>query len=193
MNRLLALLLLASVMAGCGKPEQDKAVVAAGVRQRREYLEAHLPDEIRKTIPEDFYTHKGVGDWWRMPLVFPYQLDCIDTREMGHVTKYDPAQAFAKGSSASLLYDVHRLSTDNRFLLFDAKGNGKQAYMMFEYATGVQTAYESEDELYEAAHKAGFKGRSSLMTVDDMMAAYYDYKTDFLGAAAQGDDPDPAP
>jgi hypothetical protein len=167
----------------------QQTLVQAVIAQRSKYLENHLPQETRDTIPRDFYTYSGFRDWWRMPLVFPYQLMCIDSRDSAFLEKYDPTHSVSdpNNSSSGMFGGITRIATDNRLLVFETKSEGATAYGILQYGTGMRTDFGDEKQMWAAAKKAGYAGGNELVTVDNLFSAYYDYEKNFVAQAPGGD------
>lgn len=192
---LLILILFVSFGTGCGKvkkwyaerkaqQERYEKQSQAGLAQRKKYFEQHLPETTRKLIPDAFYTYDGFRDWWRVPLVFPYQLIYVDVTDKARLEKYNPAYPIEdpNKSSSHILRYIIRLKTDNKLLLFeisDDNGN-KHEYRLFEYSTGLQSTFNNESDMWKAAVKAGFSGTNILITPDELLKSYYAYEKSFV-------------
>ena len=166
----------------------QQTVVAAGLAQRRMYLETHLSQDTRDIIPSEFYTYDGFRDWWRLPLVFPYQLMCIDTRDNAFVGKYDPKEPVAdpNTSSSQIFGNITRIATDNTLLVFETRNETEISYGIFQYESGQRSEFGEEKQMWAAAKKAGYTGGDVLLTVDNLFSAYYDYKEDFVEQISAG-------
>jgi len=160
----------------------QQSVVEAGVDQRRKYLERHLSQKIRNTIPAEFYTYDGFRDWWRMPLVFPYQLMCIDTHDNAYLEKSNSAYPVAdpNKSSTGIFGDITRIATDNTILIFETKSGMAISYGLLQYESGARSEFAAEKQMWVAAKKAGYTGGNKLLSVDDFFSTYYDYEKDFI-------------
>ena len=175
--------------------EAKQAVVEMGILRRSKYLEAHLSQETRDSIPSEFYTYDGFRDWWRLPLVFPYQLMCIDTRDSTYLETYDPKHPVAdpNKSSSGVFGDIVRLATDNSILVFETKRGTEKSYGMLQYDSETRSDFAEEKEMWAAAKQAGYTGGDVLLTVDDLFGAYYDYTKDFVEQSPGGDSLKAAP
>ncbi len=162
--------------------ETQRVIRENGITQRRQYFESHLSQETRSTIPNVFYTYAGFRDWWRMPLVFPYQLMCIDTRNRAYLETYDPAHPVANPniSTKQLFGDIIRLATDNRFLVFERRVGATTSYGMLRYESGEQKTFSEEDELWKAAIDAGYANEQILLSVEKLFSIYYDWENNFV-------------
>lgn len=160
----------------------QQLLVEAGIDQRRKYLEAHLSQEIRDAIPAEFYTYEGFRDWWRLPLVFPYQLTCIDTRDSAFLQKLASKGSVTdpNNSSAVDVGVITRVAADNVILLFEQQIGAASSYGLLQYGSGARSDFESEEQLWTAAQKAGYSGKKILMSIDELFTAYYSYGEDFV-------------
>jgi hypothetical protein len=156
--------------------------MVAGINSRRAYLEKYLPQDSVHSIPESFYTYDGFRDWWRMPLVFPYQLLCVDTRERACLEKYDaryPVEEPNK-SSSQLLHGICRLQTDNKVLVFEWMDGDNLKYGLLVYALETQSTFGDEKSMWDAAANTGFLGKRQLVSVDEMFSRYFAYGQTFV-------------
>lgn len=164
------------------KVKAQQTLVESGVAQRRKYLEAHLSQETRDVIPAEFYTYAGFRDWWRLPLVFPYQLMCIDTRECASLEMID-SQYSVKDPNNSSIVDVGEITgiaTDNVILLFERQTEAVSSYGMLQYESGARSDFENEEQLWAAAQKAGYSGKKILISIDELFTAYYNFEESFV-------------
>ena len=189
MRSILVLVLVGTCFVGCGKVQKWRAdrnarneKIVAGINSRRAYLEKYLSQDSVRSIPEAFYSYDGFRDWWRMPLVFPYQLLCVDTKERACLEKYDaryPVEDPNK-SASQLLHGICRLRTDNKLLMFEWKEGDNLKYGLLVYASGSQSTFGDERSMWEAAGTVGFSGRPQLVLVEEMVSRYYAYEQSFV-------------
>ncbi len=189
----LTLIMISSVIAGLGylglrritdwnsnrkaRMEWRRNTRENAIAQRRQYLEGNLSTEIRNTIPDAFYTYDGFRDWWRMPLVFPYQLKCINTHDRANVETYNPDYPVANPNKSSqhIFGGVVRLATDNTILVYERRNGATQVYGILIYATGELTEFNEKDKLWKAAGDAGYTQEYSLLTVKELFRYYYNW------------------
>lgn len=175
---------LHSMFAEAHRVEME--IQGEALRRRRTYLEANLSPATRGVIPADFYSYRGFRDWWRMPLVFPYQIGCVDTLERGHLETYDPAHPVKdpNRSTTRVLSGIRRLATDNEMLLFELEDDGTERFGMLNYLTGTRAMFATEAELHAAARDADFQGPGVLSSIGPLRDAYFDYAQTFPPSAA---------
>jgi hypothetical protein len=68
--------------------------------------------------------YPGTGDFWRVPLKYPYQLEMIDGLERAHISKWDPSTSvipsIASGiSSCGISGDYFIGQTGSSYILFN--------------------------------------------------------------------------
>ena len=133
---LVSSLALAAVtfIGGCERRQRNvearKQAARDGLAVRKAFLAAALPESERSAVPEDFYTYEGLWDWFRMPLVFPYQLEAVDStlcfnlmRYNGKASVRDPNKSSENvRDRSSPMTTLSHLSFDRTMLLFKKEG-----------------------------------------------------------------------
>ena len=199
MKRLLIIALIPCLLSGCGKIERWKAnrekqaekrtaLVEAGITQRKKYFESTIPEEIRSQIPDDFYTYSGFRDWWRLPLVFPYQLGCVDSKDKALLNKHIVGFSVKNPneSSETLIWDINRIQTDNRMLVCEIQNPQGTSYGLFIYETGEKLSFDTGPDAWEVAVKSGYTGEQTFITIRELFSKYYGFTKEFSN---QGMDP----
>ena len=67
---------------------------------------------------EGFYYYPGFRDWWRIPLVYPYQIHIVDSFDCGDFTKYDPSSLVASPEGEVLISSVTAFAETGKYWLF---------------------------------------------------------------------------
>ena len=67
---------------------------------------------------EGFYYYPGFRDWWRIPLVYPYQIHIVDSFDCGDFTKYDPSSLVADPNGNVLISSVTAFAETGKYWLF---------------------------------------------------------------------------
>ena len=122
--------------------EARKQAAHDGLTARKTFLSAALPESERSAVPEDFYAYEGLRDWFRMPLVFPYQLQAVDSTLCFNLMRYNgkaSVRDFNKSSEnvrdgSSPMTTLSHLSFDRTMLLF--KKEGVDEYGIFSFFGG---------------------------------------------------------
>ncbi|MBK1882974.1 hypothetical protein JIN85_11145 [Luteolibacter pohnpeiensis] len=159
---------------------REKSKVMA-IAQRREFLESKLDIAKKSQIPEEFYTYPGFRDWWRMPLVFPYQLSWVDTLDSGQLGRYDPGGSIEdpNGSISQVISDITRFAIDSSLMVAEIRAESTLKYILFDFKTGSLQAFDSEREVWTVAKWAGFTGRQTLLPNQFLYDRYYDLENRF--------------
>jgi hypothetical protein len=189
---LLALAALAVWLAARRCVDQNKATALAQKRQeglvaRKNYLESRLDETAKKSVPDGFYDYEGVRDWFRMPLVFPYELDAADTtdilwlhRHNGKGPVSDPNRSSDQvGRETPYLPEIFsRLSMDDSMLLFQS--HNKNEFGLFLFSSGAFEFFASETELFDAARKHGYAGSTNLIPASAFYDAYWAFEKPWI-------------
>jgi hypothetical protein len=166
-----------SLLVGCGLSPAARERAAADAKRRADHiamLKSYVPENVLKTVDPKFYTESGFRDWWRIPLVYPYSIHCIDTLDSGRLYIYDGKAEFPAGESAVQgLRELVRFNFDGHFLVgfTDIKGQQPAAgevisgWVLFDFRTGSGDYFRSKDELAVAAKKRGYSGDMELQDV----------------------------
>ena len=191
MNRLAFLLpLFALVMSGC--VDRNKAAAIAqkrneGLAARKSFLESRLDDAAKASVPDGFYDYEGQRDWYRMPLVFPYELSVADTtdilwlhRHNGKGPVSDPNRSSDQVGRENPYRPetFSRLSLDDSMLLFQSSHKSEFGLLLF--SSGKFEFFASETELFDAARRHGYTGPSRLFTATDFYDGYWKFETPWI-------------
>ena len=181
-----------ALLGGCEKwqrsVEARNKVVRDGLVARKAFLASALPESERAAVPEDFYAYEGLRDWYRMPLVFPYQLEAIDLtlrfnlmRYNGKASVRDPNKSSetVRGGTSPMTTISH-LSFDRTMLLF--KKEGVDEYGIFSFLDGGFTSFATEAELWTSAQGRGFSGPKRLIPVATAFDNYWAFRKPWLFA-----------
>ena len=183
-----------ALLGGCEKwqrsVEARNNATRDGLVARKTFLTSALPESERVAVPEDFYAYEGLRDWFRMPLVFPYQLMAIDSttcfmlkRYNGKASVRDPnksSESVQDGKSPSV--ELSHLSFDGTMLIF--KKYGVEEYGIFLYIAGEFASFATEAELWSAAQSRGFCGPKRLIPVAAAFENYWAFRKPWLFAPA---------
>ena len=183
---LLLIPLLALALYGC--IDQNKAAALAQKKQdglvaRKNYLESRLDETAKKSVPDGFYDYEGQRDWFRMPLVFPYELDAVDTTDIlwlfrhngkGPVSDPNRSSDQVGRETPNLPETFSRLSMDDSMLLFQS--HNKNEFGLFLFSSGAFEFFVSETELFDAARKHGYAGLTNLLPASAFYDAYWAFE-----------------
>ncbi len=136
-------------------------------RKKINYLMSGVPDNIKPKIAADFYELCGQKDWWRIPLVYPYQLVMIEDFYLGSLEKYKggPLTEPRKSSTAAITF-INKIAFDKKMLLFqrnvELNNSEKQEWGIFEFKTGQCIIFPSENAMFKVALDKDYEGELKL-------------------------------
>src|SRR5574344_188048 len=182
---LLVTLTLIVGFAGCGRIRRYHEGVRQRERQSMEGLAARIayltPPNSTTAIPKDFFTYDGFRDWFRCPLVYPYQLVAIDTQARARLEVYLPPEPGAdsnkssRGLSPSRSLSVDAIAIDRRFACFRLAATTAYALFRFEGPKPAEPElFATEAELFDAARTAGFVRPGRLVPVAEFIKSYFE-------------------
>lgn len=191
----LALLSLATACLfaqGCGKWKQSNEALVT----RKSVLAWHLSESDRKAIPDDFFAYAGFWDWYRMPLVYPYQAVAIDlTDHFCSIERYDgkgsirdpnrsmESIVFKDKAKTAHLGDITNMSLDKTMMIFKMQSRKDgNVYGLFLFATCEFESFATEEALWTAARSRGFSGPDRLIPVQDVLKNYWDFDSQWYFA-----------
>lgn len=136
-------------------------------------LKAMTPPDLRAKAPEAFFTFTGCWDWYRIPLVFPYSLEAIDTLDRDAcLLRYIGGRVEDPNtSSVSLPLRITRYAFDRRYLLFRGETDGE--WGIFTFASEQTRIFSSRPEMEHAASQSGFSGEMGLQSIEEGYDHYY--------------------
>lgn len=129
-------------------------------------LKSYVPPDVLANVPETFYTYEGFRDWWRFPLVYPYDISMIDSVDSpGWLRRYAGGDIADDRSSENVISGITHLSFDGKYLLAHAEPSNDGAWILFEFSTGTWKVFRTRGELIEAAKAAGYTGDTELQGI----------------------------
>jgi hypothetical protein len=145
-------------------------------RERIERLKGYVAPDVLETVPPAFFTYGGFRDWWRIPLVYPYAIHCVDGLEQGSLRRHDGRTPIEDGSGEKAVLDapVTNFSFDGRFLLIRSRRANATQYILFEFATGTSRTFAGRDALIAEAARRGYAGDRDLLTVAERYRQYFE-------------------
>ena len=171
-----------SLLHGCGcshTETRQEATAEEWLRDRKAVLEETLPEAAAQAVPEDFYSYSGFRDWYRMPLVFPWQLQAIDVTDYFRLERHNGKGSVREPNQSSEptspLVELSDLSFDGTMLLFKLlfKKQEGEEYGIFGFADGGFAFFATETELWEFARSRGFRGLGRLVPATEAYDSYW--------------------
>jgi hypothetical protein len=164
--------------------EMKKAGAEAAKKQAEAIAarKALVDPALLASAPEDFFTYDGFRDWWRLPLVFPYELGWIDTFETADLQRYlggdvrDPNKSSEQNVQG--VRTITGFAFDRRFLIGREgppywEKTRPESWFIFEFSTATLTQFTSEPEMIEAAKVRGYTGETSLKSIEQRFNEYF--------------------
>ncbi|MHB9139143.1 MAG: hypothetical protein ACYC4Q_07050, partial [Victivallaceae bacterium] len=150
--------------------KQSDAGIAERAESRRkkvDFLLSALPDAVRLKVPDDFYSFSGNNDWWRIPLVFPYQMIMNGDFYLGNLEKFKGGLLTEpQKSSAAAITFINKIVYDRKMLLFqrniEKSSSEKQEWGIFEFKTAQCVIFSSENAMFKAALDKDYDGELKL-------------------------------
>lgn len=146
---------------------------------RVDRLKKYSDPDIIKSIDPMFYTYAGFRDWYRLPLVYPYEVTCIDVLERGQLSKHNgkgPVDDPNK-SSEGVIWDVTRFTFDRNYLLLRCEPEPSKGtridWILFQFKTGKSDTFTTGEELIRVAKERGYTGDGQMHTIRNQYDAYY--------------------
>ena len=136
-------------------------------RKKVSYLMSGVHDNIKPVIAAGFYELCGQKDWWRIPLVYPYQMIMVDDFYLGSLEKYKggPLAEPRKSSTAAITF-ISKIAFDRKMLLFqrnvELNNSEKQEWGIFEFKTGQCIIFPSENAMFKVALDKDYEGELKL-------------------------------
>lgn len=100
-------------------------------------------DDAPMRPKEGFYWYRGFRDWWRIPLIYPYQIFIVDSFDHGYFEKYDPSKLVAEGGGDDLIPDITAFAEAGKYWLF----RDEKSWFSFCKADETIEEFHSEEEL----------------------------------------------
>ena len=102
-------------------------------------------DDFPQLPGEGFFSYTGYRDWWRIPLVFPYQITILDSFDRGYLEKYDPSSLVADPRKETLLSGITAFARSENHWFFKREKD----FCVFRIAAGKTEYFKSEADLLE--------------------------------------------
>ena len=177
---LLVLCVSCVLLAGvqCGPSESLKARKRAA-KAHVEKLKSYVDPEVLKTVDPDFFTYPGFRDWFRFPLVYPYQVEMVDELDLGALNRVRSGAKIREGGArGDIVRWLTHLSFDGKFLVGRVYSGRKFAepkpadiyWIVFEFASGEYERFDSKGEAVKYARDHGFTGDERL----ESLRTHYD-------------------
>ena len=125
-------------------------------------------------MPNDYYEYRGVYDFWRFPLVYPYSLYCIDATDNGQIRSEKGIKDLKEGGFIEPLTEYFDLFTlDKSFFVghicaghFEHdKVIKPESFFIFSFADGKITNFQGIAKIKKELKRIKFTGSLKLMSI----------------------------
>lgn len=143
---------------------------------RIQEVEDRTPAAMRGKIDSQFWNFEGFRDWYRIPVRYPYSIQCIDSLEKGAINENlaggkcdDPnKQERQTGVSGITFY-----SADANMLIYRKDVREKVIWGIFTFDSGTNHEYASQEEMLRVAKERGFSGKLEMRTIQEQHNDYW--------------------
>jgi len=119
-----------------------------------EYLKSLESEDNKKNVPQQFYHYLGFGDYYRLPLKYPFSLHCTDSlgnaslyNEIG-VNRFDEND---NGEKDCGIYNISEFVFDDNMLIakrnYSEKGKQKTTFIIYYFETEKSEEIENLQRL----------------------------------------------
>ncbi|MDZ4663700.1 MAG: hypothetical protein SGJ15_02380 [Bacteroidota bacterium] len=137
------------------------------------YLMSLEPDSVKGKVHAQFYGYLGFRDYYRLPIVWPYSLHCMDS--LGDGTLYNEAnvQQFDINDNGELSCDVNGIMTfafTKEHLIgmrVKIENKPKKVYFAYDFKGKSENFFKNEQELLYYAQEIGFDKSTELKSCKD--------------------------
>jgi len=117
------------------------------------YIPIMIENNSGKSDPA-FYTYHGFRDWYRFPLIYPYQVFMCEELTYGNLDYYDGKGKIVYGieTSVNIISNVIRLEWNEDHAVFKVQPDKSLRYYKWgslEFKSGKISLYDTKDELYK--------------------------------------------
>ncbi len=158
----IVLILILSSCRDTSSPEYK-----AGEKTRQTFIDrakSLAPKKHTEKIDENYFTDYGAWDYYRFPLVYPYQISMVDGTRDGGITTYNPKE----NVSYHIVAEISQCAFDARFLV----GKNDDGWFVFEFENKKTQPFDSKEEAIAEAVKQGFDSKLEVMSIDEQYRSF---------------------
>jgi hypothetical protein len=132
------------------------------------------PREAKGKVPSKFYHYLGFRDYYRLPLVYPYSIHCMESPSKGdlynerNVLKFDEND---NGEEDCRLYNIVEFAFNSKMLLVctetEDKKVKKEKFALYDFETGKKMEFEKKEEMLNEAKKLGYAEKPEFYTPEN--------------------------
>lgn len=139
-----------------------------------EILRSFVPDSLQNKVPPTFFTYFGFRDSYRLPITYPYSINCVDDIEYGQLSDERNAVDLTKnhdGVNQLQVYGITEFSFDKNLLVAklsdEFEPTKDRGYIIFHFGNQKTEEFKSKSELMKRARQLGFSGQDKMMTLKE--------------------------
>lgn len=139
-----------------------------------ELLKSYVPDSLQNKVPSSFYTDFGFRDSYRLPIVYPYSINCVDILENGQISDERNAIDITRnddGVNQLQVYGITEFSFDKNLLVAklsdEFEPTKDRGYILFHFDNQKTEEFKTKSELMKRARQLGFSGEDKMMTLKE--------------------------
>lgn len=132
------------------------------------------------SIPNSFYTYFGTSGFARMPLIYPYAIHCLDSKDKGTLVNEENVvdmETTPEGEE-NVAFNISAINYDRNVILMRISSLQNDtnrdliSYILYSVKDKKIKEYKTEAELFKAASKEGYKGEKILVSLWDYDARF---------------------
>jgi len=132
------------------------------------------------TIPNSFFTYFGTSGFARMPLIYPYAIHCLDSKDKGTLVNEENVvdMETAPEGEENVAFNISAINYDRNMILMRISSLQNDtnrdfiSYILYSVKDKKNKEYKTEAELFKAALQAGYKGEKVLISLWDYDARF---------------------
>jgi len=112
----------------------------------------------------DYWKSSGAWDWWRMPLVYPYELIAVSSKDTGDIREWETKRQYVDR--------INKFYKNGNLIAGEASSyQGK--FFLFDCSDGTVIWYDGEMEFREAIVQLGFDKDTIFLTVEENINLFW--------------------
>lgn len=135
---------------------------------------------VSGSVPNSFYTYFGTSGFARMPLIYPYAIHCLDSKDNGTLVNEENVvdMETAPEGEENVAFNIAAINYDRNLILMRISSLQNDtnrdliSYILYNVKDKKSKEYKTEAELFKAAAKAGYKGEKILVSLWDYDARF---------------------
>ena len=159
------LICLAVSFSSCNVRRVSSPEYQAHEKVRQQFIKrakTFVSEEELGQIDETYFTGEGFHDWFRFPLVYPYEMQMIDDLNDGAIT----------GGDAARVTGITHCAFDARVLV----GKDGDGWLLFEFESGELGSFTSKEDVMAEAVKRGFDPELEILSVEEQFRRFANYR-----------------